>query len=189
MDPDVLRHNFPLLIPILALMIPIVAIVAHYVSKSNRERQCHETIRELVKAGQPIADRARARLREGSDTFLWTLVGNYPERVSAELVFQAAEQHDKLAWEIVLETAHYLGIALATLVNLFNPERIILGGPVGQAGRVMLEPLLEEVRRRAIAYPLSVVKIEISSLGHDASAIGAAVLVLQQASEFIFAEK
>ena len=54
MGPDILRENFPLLIPILALMIPIVAIVAHYVSKSNRERECHETIRALAKAGQPI---------------------------------------------------------------------------------------------------------------------------------------
>ncbi len=54
MGPDILRENFPLLIPILALMIPIVAIVAHYVSKSNRERERHETIRILAKAGQPI---------------------------------------------------------------------------------------------------------------------------------------
>lgn len=54
MGPDILRENFPLLIPILALMIPIVAIVAHYVSKSNRERERHETIRQMIKAGQPI---------------------------------------------------------------------------------------------------------------------------------------
>lgn len=51
---DVLRDNFPVLIPILALMIPIVAIVAHYLTKSRREQALHETVRELVKAGQPI---------------------------------------------------------------------------------------------------------------------------------------
>jgi len=51
---DILRENFPVLIPILALMIPIVAIVAHYLTKSRREQAMHETIRELVKAGQPI---------------------------------------------------------------------------------------------------------------------------------------
>jgi len=136
-----------------------------------------------------IADRARARLREGGDTLLWTLVGNHPERVTAEMVFHAAEQYDTVACEIVLEIARYLGIAIANLVNLFNPERIILGGPVGQASQVILGPLMEEVRRRAMAYPLSVVKIETSALGSDASAIGAAVLVLQEASELIFAEK
>lgn len=45
---------FPLMIPILALLIPIVAIVTHYLGKANSERLRHETIRELVKAGQPI---------------------------------------------------------------------------------------------------------------------------------------
>jgi len=48
-------HAFnPLMIPILALMIPIVAIVAHYLGRANSERQRHETIRELARAGQPI---------------------------------------------------------------------------------------------------------------------------------------
>ena len=48
-------HAFsPLMIPILALMIPIVAVVAHYLGRAHSERQRHETIRELVRAGQPI---------------------------------------------------------------------------------------------------------------------------------------
>ena len=54
MGHDILRENFALLIPILALMIPIVAIVAHYMTKSRREQNLHETVRELAKAGQPI---------------------------------------------------------------------------------------------------------------------------------------
>jgi glucokinase-like ROK family protein len=136
-----------------------------------------------------IADRARARMREGGETMLWAMAGNYPERVTAEMVFQAAEQQDPLAAELVNETARYLGIAVAHLVNLFNPELIVLGGAVGQHSPVMLAPLVEEARRRALAYPLSAVQIVTSELGLDASAIGAAVLVLQRASELIFAGK
>jgi Domain of unknown function (DUF6249) len=49
-----LQHSLPLFIPILALFIPIVAIVAHYIGKAHGERQRHETIRELARAGQPI---------------------------------------------------------------------------------------------------------------------------------------
>lgn len=45
---------FPLMIPILALLIPIIAIVSHYLGKAHSERQRHETIRELARAGQPI---------------------------------------------------------------------------------------------------------------------------------------
>ena len=44
----------PLMIPILALLIPIVAIVSHYISRTSTERERHETIRELARAGQPI---------------------------------------------------------------------------------------------------------------------------------------
>lgn len=133
-----------------------------------------------------IADRARTRLRERQDSLLWQLVAHYPERVTAVMVLQAAEQNDPLACELVAETAHYLGIAIANLINLFNTERIVLGGPVGQNGQVLLAPLKAEVQRRAMAYPLSVAEIVTSQLGADAGAIGAAVLVLQQASELIF---
>jgi glucokinase len=128
-------------------------------------------------------------LHEGGDTLLWTMVGNYPERVTAEMVFQAAEQNDAMAVQIVDEIASYLGIAVANLVNLFNPELIVLGGPVGQHSQVMLPMIVEEVRKRALAFPLSVAQIITSTLGEDASAIGAAVLVLQQASELIFQER
>ena len=103
------------------------------------------------------------------------------------MVFQAAEQNDPLACELVTETAQYLGIAIANLINLFNAERIVLGGPVGQNSQVLLAPLQAEVQRRAMAYPLSVTEIVTSQLGADAGAVGAAVLVLQHASELIFA--
>ena len=100
----------------------------------------------------------------------------------------AAELGDRLAMDVVANTATVLGIAFANLINLFNPELIILGGPVGQGSQILLEPLRAEVQRRAMAYPLSVVQIEASTLGNDADAIGAAVLVLQQASEILFTQ-
>ncbi len=133
-----------------------------------------------------IANQARARLREGHNSQLWSMVGNHLERITAEMVFTAAEQNDPLARDIVDEAARYLGVAIATLINLFNPERVILGGPIGLMSHIMLPALQEEVRRRALSYPISVTQIMPSSLGNDASAIGAAVLVLRRASEFIF---
>jgi transcriptional regulator of PTS gene len=133
-----------------------------------------------------IADRARARLREGGNSLLRERAGNYPERVTAEMIFAAAEEQDPLALELVQETARYLGIAVANLVNLFNPELIVLGGPVGQMGKIMLPMVVEEVRRRALSYPLSAAQIVSSALGQDANAIGAAALVLSRASELIF---
>jgi len=54
MGPDILRENFALLIPLMGMLIPIVAIAGYYLNKSSKDRLRHETIRELIKAGQPI---------------------------------------------------------------------------------------------------------------------------------------
>jgi len=143
-------------------------------------------LQQLV-SGPAIADVARARLREDPTSLLQELCGRYPERISAEMVFRAAEQDDPLAQNLVSDVASYLGIAVANLINLFNPQRIILGGPIGRVGHVLLDPLREEVQRRAMAYPRSAVEITTNDLGPDTAAIGAAVLVLQHASELFSA--
>ena len=144
---------------------------------------------QALASGPAIANRAREHVRFAPDSLLVSMVDGHPERITAETVFAAAKQDDALAQEIVSDIATILGIAVANLINLFNPEQLILGGPVGQGGQVLLEPLRTEVQRRAMAYPLSAVKIEISTLGRDADAIGAAVLVLQRASELFFAQE
>ncbi len=125
-------------------------------------------LQQLV-SGPAIVERARQQMQSAPPTL--------------EALFAAAKQNNPDARAIVEETASYLGIAVANLVNLFNPQRIVLGGPVGQAGQVLLKPLRREVRSRAMAYPLSAVQIVQSGLGADAGAIGAAVLVLQQTRE------
>ncbi len=142
---------------------------------------------QALASGPAIANRARAQLRGGPESLLLELAEGHPERIMAETVFIAAEQGDEVARHVVDEIAVYLGIAIANLVNLFNPALIVLGGPVGQNGQVLLEPLRAEVQRRAMAYPLSAARIVSSTLGPDAGAIGAAVLVLQHASELLFA--
>ena len=133
-----------------------------------------------------IANRTRERLREGYASTLRNLVNDQSDLMTTLSVFEASKQGDRLAQEIVEETAQYLGIAIANLINLLNPELIVLGGPVGFAGHVLLEPLRAEVERRAMAYPASVTEITISNLGSDAGAVGAAVLILERATELLF---
>ncbi len=148
----------------------------------------HGCLQQLA-SGPAIANLARARMREAHGSLLHSLAGNHPELVKAETVFRAAEQGDSLAQEIVGEVATYLGIVVANLINLLNPQLIVLGGSVGRDARVLLAPLQEEVRRRAMAYPLSSVRIVTSALGTEASAIGAAALVLQHIDELLFARQ
>lgn len=142
-------------------------------------------LQQLV--SQPaILQRARARLSGDGRSALRDLVTGEADALTVDAVFGAAAAGDQLAQEVVGETAAYLGIAVANLINLFNPELIVLGGPVGHAGEVLLAPLRAEVRQRAMAYPASIAEIRIGTVGPNAGAVGAAVLTLERAMELLF---
>jgi predicted NBD/HSP70 family sugar kinase len=117
---------------------------------------------------------------------LHAVTGGHPERLQAVHVIDAAERGDPVSVDIMAELAGYLGIAVANLVNLLNPERVILGGPVACSSRVFCDRVRDVVMKRAMTYPLSIVEVEQSAAGLDAGAIGAAVLVLRQASQLLF---
>ncbi|WBQ07148.1 ROK family protein [Kribbella sp. CA-293567] len=86
-------------------------------------------------------------------------------------------QTDLLAAEIIKDTIGYLGAGFAGLVNLFNPERIVLGGWSGLLlGDLYLPQLREAVGRHALRQPYAQVSIELCELGRDAVAMGAATL-------------
>ncbi|MGG3433690.1 ROK family glucokinase [Heyndrickxia coagulans] len=100
--------------------------------------------------------------------------------VSAKDVFDFAKAGDALSHEIVDETAKYLGLALASVANTLNPEKIVLGGGVSKAGETLLNP----VRAYFLKYAFNTVgkstKLELATLGNDAGVIGAAWLALNK---------
>lgn len=102
-------------------------------------------------------------------------------------VLRAADADDPVARRVVEETAEYLSIALGGLVNLFNPEQIVLGGPVGDSGKLLLSELQNRIGSHAMHHNLSSLTIRRSTFGADSSAIGAAVLVIKRATDFFFA--
>lgn len=82
-----------------------------------------------------------------------------------------------LARELLEETASYLGAGIANLINLFNPQRVVLGGWAGlQLGGRMLPQIRRAAREHALAHPFSQTSIELCRLGPDAVAFGAATL-------------
>lgn len=133
-----------------------------------------------------IASRAREKLKSGIPSRLYAVAGHHPERLTAYDVIDAAEKGDALACEVIDTAAEHLAIAVGNLINLFNPERIVIGGPVGNRSSRLATTLREKVPYRAMAYPLSAVEISTSTLGEQAGAIGAAVLVLQRAHQLLF---
>jgi predicted NBD/HSP70 family sugar kinase len=93
----------------------------------------------------------------------------------------AASPTSRSAAYLLEQTAVYLGVGMANLVNLFNPERIVIAGWSGlKLGPVLIERIREVVAKQALAYPASRVSIELGQLGRDAVALGASTLVMDR---------
>ena len=71
----------------------------------------------------------------------------------------------------------YIGVGLASIVNLLNPEKIIIGGGVADAGEILLEPLTETLKKRAMKIAGSAVEVVPAQLGNTAGVIGASLLI------------
>jgi glucokinase len=83
---------------------------------------------------------------------------------------------DELAQSVLSETGRFLGLAVASIVNLLNVEVVVVGGGVMAAGELILGPIREEVKNSAIAPAFACCRIVAAELGQDAGIIGAALL-------------
>ena len=101
------------------------------------------------------------------------------QQLLRELVAAAAKD-SKAAVAVLDETADIVGVGMANLVNLFNPEYIVIGGWVGQLlGPRLLPRIRDAAASQALRFPFSHVAIEVGRLGPDAVAMGAATLVVE----------
>jgi predicted NBD/HSP70 family sugar kinase len=98
----------------------------------------------------------------------------------AEIV-KSAKSGDPAARTIIDEVGHYLGIAVAGLVNLMNPAVVVFGGEITAVGDLLLDRLRETVRERTLSLSVNETLLVTSNLGEQAIAVGAATLVLQAA--------
>ncbi len=103
--------------------------------------------------------------------------------LTSEEVFLRAKKGDKAALESLARCGSYLGIGLSIVINLLNPERILIGGGVVAAGEFLLEPAVAEARRRSHPVSFACVRIGPASLGNAAGLIGAAALARRAATE------
>ncbi len=97
---------------------------------------------------------------------------------TADDLVAAARTGDEAARGALVEAAGHLGVGVAALVNVLNPELIVLGGLAVDAADLMLPAVLETVQKRAFPFLGSSVRIETTSLGPDVGLIGAAALAL-----------
>lgn len=112
------------------------------------------------------------------DSILAAYLEQDNERSPIELVFKAASDGDELAQQFIEDRSCYLGIALANLVNVLNPEMIILGGMFAQGSDLILPIAEAKMRETAFAGLGEDVKLQVTSYGWRAGVIGAAALAL-----------
>ncbi len=129
---------------------------------------------EAYASGPAIATRAREALaREDNASMLTSMVDGQHDRITAELVYDAAKKGDGVANEIVRDTARYLGAGIATLLNVVNPDVVVVAGGVTRAGDALFAPLRTEVRRRAFKPAVQAARIVPAELPGTAGVIGA----------------
>jgi glucokinase len=93
---------------------------------------------------------------------------------TAEQICQLAFEGDELARRVVDRETHYLGLGIANLINLFAPDRIVLGGSVMQSAQLFLDGIRQQIARGCRFVPHEKTELALASLGKDANLIGAA---------------
>ncbi len=150
-------------------------------SKDNRETGVVGTL-EGMAAGPDIAARAQRRLRAGAESRALALAGGAVEAVTTKELCQAAEQEDAFAVEQFRETGVYLGVGIANLLHIFNPQRIVIGGGVWLHCHRFMEPVVWETIKARTQSPEYWQWLEIVSaeLGSDVGLLGAVALALTE---------
>lgn len=134
---------------------------------------------EEIAAGPAIAARAVQRLKAGEPSRIRDMVNGDLDQVTAKIVGQAAAAGDPLAVELIRHAGFMVGLGIASLMHLFNPQIVVVGGGVSKTGDLLFEPMREAVHHYTLdpAY-CEQVPIVPAGLGDDVALIGAAALVL-----------
>ncbi len=134
---------------------------------------------EALASGTALAREAVMRITEGARTSIIELVGGDASKIDAKIVGLAARQGDELAQDLVSHLGYYFGVGLANLVNIFNPELILIGGGVAKIGDLLLQPAIKVVKERAFSASANAVEIKPAILGDDSGIMGAVAFVLE----------
>ncbi len=127
---------------------------------------------EAFAGGNAIAIQARKMVQTGKRT----LLSNIPlENITAREVAESARRGDLPSQEIIMRAGTFIGIAIAGVVNLFNPSAVIIGGGVAQAGDLLTTSIRQAVRDRSLHASEQSVHITTAMLGQRSSLIGATV--------------
>ncbi len=128
---------------------------------------------EAYASGPAIAARAVEGIEAGAASSVVSQVDGDLSRITSKAIAEAALSGDQFCLDVIRETAHLLGSAVANLVNIFNPDIVVICGGVTQTGKHLFEPLRHQVVRRAFAPSVAACKIVAGALPGTAGVFGA----------------
>ena len=138
---------------------------------------------EALASGTAIARRTEKVANERPESALGRLAA---ERAPiGEDVLDLARKGDEVSMKVLQETGIWLGIGLATFVNIFDPEVIVVGGGVSEAGDLVLEPARRELRLRSHSPSRDLVEVREATLGTKSGMLGAAALARDENEEYV----
>ncbi len=140
---------------------------------------------EALASGTAIIRMAREAVKSGQETILHSLSDGDVTKISGSLIAEAARMGDQVAEDIWEKAGDYLGLGVANLVNVFNPEMIIFGGGVMKAGAFIMKPMLRSLKKRAFKESYRSLKIKQAALGNDVGVKGAIAVAMGDSLEFL----
>ena len=130
--------------------------------------------------GMGMVELAKKEARKGIGTKIVEFARWQIDDITNQTIIEAAKSQDEVALDIVKYTSRNLGVRIAYLVNLFNPEVIIIGGGTEKAGELVIGPISDTIKKLAESDAAGIVNIIPSALGEDAVSLGAASLAVRE---------
>jgi glucokinase len=135
---------------------------------------------EAVAGAGAVENRTRKALAEGVSSQLLAMAQGDPSRITVWLVLEAARAGDKMCWNIVAEIAEEIGVAMANLVNLFNPAMIVFDQRLGITGDEFLNLIARVVKSNALAGSAAGLSLRFATLGRESGLLGMGLQILQR---------
>lgn len=127
-----------------------------------------------------IVERAIKAIKEGRKTKIYELVNGKLEDITPKTISEAYNQGDKLAEEIWIDVGICIGAMFSGLVNLLNPDIIVIGGGISQAGKILFDTIEKTIKERAMKKLTENLKVVPAGLGVNAGIVAASALVFQK---------
>ena len=132
---------------------------------------------EAFASGPAIVAMAQEYIKGGKSTKFREMAAAEGGEITPYMAAKAAEEGDPVAKRIFEIVGEYIGIGLTSVINLLNPERVIIGGGVAESGELLLGPIRKTIKERAMVVAGNAVEIVPAQLGNSAGVIGASMLI------------